>query len=54
MTKRTDKPRRYFVFLIRLIYEYELYHDCTIEGFASMDCYRKLKKFYVNTRNARV
>ena len=43
--KRTDKPRSYFVFLIRLIYAYELYYDCTIEGLASMDCYRKLKSF---------
>lgn len=43
--KRTDKPRSYFVFLIRLIYAYELYYDCTIEDLASMDCYRKLKSF---------
>lgn len=43
--KRIDKPRGYFVFLIRLIYAYGLYYDCTIEGLTSMNCYRKLKSF---------
>ncbi|WP_206168512.1 HNH endonuclease [Veillonella sp. CHU110] len=43
--KRTDKPRSYFVSMIRLIYAYEFYYGCIIEDIASMDCYRKLKNF---------
>ena len=43
--KRTDKPRSYFVFLIRLIYAYELYYGNSIGNFNDMSCFKQLNEF---------
>ena len=43
--KNTGKPRSYTDFIIRLLYAYELYYDCSIDDFGSMECFFKLDTF---------